>query len=69
MTPMPSHRVFRHMQCSNTCFNNLSAVHIGVVVGGVSVIDSRLVGSLGELPQEQKILKGNLPRVIYHQVY
>ena len=31
--------------------------------------DSGLVGSLGEVPQEQKMLKGHLPRVIYHQVY
>ena len=25
--------------------------------------------SLGGVPREQKILKGHLPRVIYHQVY
>jgi len=35
------------------------------------VIDSGLVGStgLGSVPREQKMLKGNLPRVIYHQAY
>jgi len=36
------------------------------------VIDSGLVGStdsLGGVPREQKILKGHLPRVRYHQVY
>ena len=25
--------------------------------------------SLGGVPREQKMLKGHLPRVIYHQVY
>jgi len=33
------------------------------------LIDSGLVGSLGGVPQEQKTLKGHLPRVIYHRVY
>ena len=33
------------------------------------VIDSGLVGSLGGELREQKMLKGHLPRVIYHQVY
>jgi len=33
------------------------------------LIDSGLVGSLGGVPREQKMLKGHLPRVIYHQVY
>ena len=35
------------------------------------VNDSGLVGStsLGGVPQEQKMLKGNLPRGMYHQVY
>ena len=32
------------------------------------MIDSGLVGS-GRVPQEQKMLKGHLPIVIYHQVY
>jgi len=39
----------------------------------VAVIDSGLVGStgtsLGGVPREQKMLRGHLPRVIYHQVY
>jgi len=30
------------------------------------MIDSELVGGV---PREQKMLKGHLPRVIYHQVY
>jgi len=37
-----------------------------------SVIDSGLVGSTdfsGGVPREQKMLKGRLSRVIYHQVY
>ena len=33
------------------------------------VIDSGFVGSTGGVPQEQKMLKGHLPRVLYHQVY
>ena len=35
------------------------------------VIDAGLVGStaLRRVPREQKMLKGHLPRVIYHQVY
>jgi len=33
------------------------------------VISSGLVGSLGGVPREQKMLKGHLTRVIYHQVY
>ena len=38
----------------------------------VSLIDSELVGStvsLGGVPRELKMLKGHLPRVIYHQLY
>ena len=31
--------------------------------------DHTLAGSLGGVPPEQKMLKGHLPRVIYHQVY
>ena len=31
------------------------------------VIDSGLGGSTGGVPREQKMLKGHLPRVIYHQ--
>ena len=35
------------------------------------LIDAGLVGStaLGGVPREQKMLKGHLPRVIYHLVY
>ena len=41
-----------------------------VVKGHVCiVIDSGLVGSTGGVPREQKMLKGRLPRVIYHQVH
>ena len=29
----------------------------------------RLGGKIGGVPREQKMLKGHLPRVIYHQVY
>ena len=28
-----------------------------------------VVSRLGEVPREQKMRKGHLPRVIYHQVY
>ena len=37
----------------------------------VEVIDPGLVGSisLGKVPRTQKMLKGHLPRVIYHPVY
>ena len=36
----------------------------------VRVIDPKLAGSsLGGVPREQKMLKGHLPRVVYHQVY
>ena len=38
---------------------------LGLCVG---VIDTRGT-SLGGVPREQKMLKGHLPRVIYHQVY
>ena len=48
-----------------------------IVLGGL--IDSGLTGSTdfrashpqghGEVPREQKMLKGHLPRVIYHKVY
>ena len=31
--------------------------------------DHTLAGPLGGVPREQKMLKGHLPRVIYHQVY
>ena len=34
-----------------------------------ALIDSGLVGSLGGVPREQKVFEGQLPRVIYHQVY
>ena len=27
------------------------------------------LNGLGEVPREQKILKGHLPRVVYHQIY
>jgi len=30
---------------------------------------SEQTASLGGVPREQKMLKGHLPRVIYHQVY
>jgi len=33
------------------------------------MIDSGLVGSMGGVPRDQKMFKGHLPRVIYHQVY
>ena len=33
-----------------------------------AMIQSGLVGSLGGVPREQKMLKGHLPRVIYRQV-
>ena len=33
------------------------------------MIDSGFLASVGGVPQEQKMLKGHLPRVIYHQVY
>ena len=36
---------------------------------GSGWIDSGLVGSLGGVPREQKMLKGHLPTVIYNQVY
>ena len=29
----------------------------------------QMTDSLGGVPREQKMLKGHLPRVIYHQVY
>ena len=39
----------------------------------LNVIDSGLVGSTdfhsGGVPQEQKMLEGHLPSVVYHQVY
>ena len=42
----------------------------GLRRGLCGVIDSGLVGStVGGVPREQKMLKGHLPRVIYHQVY
>jgi len=57
-------------------------IHIGRRARGVRatstasmlglMIDSGLVGStdsLGGVPREQKMLKGHLPRVMYHQVY
>ena len=37
------------------------------LIHGLWLLDSRV--TLGEVPREQKMLKGLLPRVIYHQVY
>ena len=31
--------------------------------------DDRLRASLGEVPREQRMLKGHLPRVMYNQAY
>ena len=47
------------------CSGVRGELDVGVVPLFVAVIDS----GLGGVPREQKMLKGYLPRVIYHQVY
>ena len=43
---------------------DLSGLAVDFETEGVEVYSS-----LGGVPREQKMLKGHLPRVIYHQVY
>ena len=45
----------------------LTVFHVPTSLGSVN---DRIRGSsMGGVPQEQKVLKGHLPRVIFHQVY
>jgi len=54
----------------NTCFEIRVAGGGGARAGrGKDAGDRLRVGWLGGVPREQTMLKGHLPRVMYHQVY
>ena len=48
---------------------SLTVLYVPNSLDSSTAIDSGLVGSLRGAPREQKMLKGHLPGVIYHQVY